>query len=56
MLINGEDGTYWYHTLQKKIPKSLILKEYGDAIGLCMHYQNNGEILEDLAEAEMEKL
>jgi len=38
LIIDGDDGTYWFGSLGRKINKSLTLKEFGDSVGVCLHY------------------
>lgn len=54
VVINGDDGSYWFNTIGKKA-KGLIMKEFGDSVGLCMHFQTADEIADELADAELEK-
>ena len=35
---NGNDGTYWFGALGRKVPKGLTMKEFGDNVGICIHY------------------
>ena len=32
------------------------MKEFGDCVGVCLHYQTSDEIASDLTEAELVKL
>ena len=41
--------------LGRKIPKGLILKEFGECVGICMHHQTSDEIAEEMALAQMEE-
>ena len=38
LIINGLDGTSYFGALGKPINKSLTMKEFGDSVGVCIHY------------------
>ena len=52
---NGNDGTFWFGALGRKINKGLTMKEFGDNIGICLHYQTADDIAGELADVELEK-
>eukprot|EP00347_Sterkiella_histriomuscorum_P003818 403362821 len=55
LIINGLEGTYVFGQMGRKIQKSLTLKEMGDSVGICMHYQTADEIAMEIADDEIEK-
>lgn len=38
LIIDGGEGTYLFGALGRKISKGLTMKEFGDCVGVCMHY------------------
>ena len=55
LVINGGDGSYYFGVMQRKILKSLNMKEFGDCVGICLHYQDADEIASEMAETELQK-
>jgi hypothetical protein len=55
LILNGADGSYYFGEMGRKIQKSLGLKEMGDSVGICMHYQPADEVAQEIAEDEIEK-
>jgi hypothetical protein len=55
LLVNGLDGSFKFGQLGRNISKGLTMKEFGDCVGLCMHFQGADEVAEDIADIELQK-
>ena len=53
LIIDGDDGTYWFGSLARKINKSLTMKEFGDSVGICLHYQEADDIAAEIADVDI---
>ncbi len=54
LLLNGQERDDLYFYQDKQLPQGLALAALGDNVGICLHYQSNEEIVEEMAIAEQE--
>ena len=54
-MINGFEGYYQFGAIGKKISKGLSMKELGESVGICIHYQTADDIAGDFADEEIAK-
>ena len=48
--MNGGDGTYYFGSIQNKVNSGLKMIEFGDNVGICMHYQTADDIAGEIAD------
>ena len=53
LIVNGDDGSYYFGALGRTIPRSLTMKEFGDCVGVCLNYQDADEIANEIADNEI---
>jgi hypothetical protein len=53
LILNGDDGSYYFGALGRSINRSLTMKEFGDCVGVCLHYQDADEISNEIADNEI---
>jgi hypothetical protein len=48
-MINGYECWYFWGPIGQNVSKNISLNEFGDCLGVCLHYQTIDEIAEEKA-------
>jgi hypothetical protein len=49
VIVDGGDGSYTYGKERRNTKLGLYMKEFGDCIGFCMHFQSPESQADDMA-------
>ena len=55
LIINGGTGSVTYGAEKSVLQKGLTMKEFGDCIGVCLHYQSPDDQAGEIADEEITK-